>query len=229
MAELRILYQDEHFVAFDKPAGFHTHPHTDPRHRVPQSRNCLAVARDQLGRYVYPVHRLDSATSGVLLFALGPEAASKLAEGFREGLIRKTYVAVTRGWTAEQGLHADDLDDKPSQTRFARIATVELPRPVGRYATSRYSLVRAEPLTGRHHQIRRHFTRASHPLVGDTTYGDGHHNLAMRETLGQAALMLKAYRVDFAHPLTGEPVRIHSLWNGVWQRAFDLFGACPLP
>ncbi len=224
---LRILHRDPHFVAFEKPAGFHTHPHTDPRHRVPQSRNCLAIARDQLGQLVYPVHRLDSATSGVLLFALEPQIAGQIAAHFRDGTIRKTYVAIARGWTSESNSLDSELDGKPSRTRFERVATLELPQAIGRYPTARYSLVRVEPETGRTHQIRRHFARASHPLIGDTTYGDGRHNSFMRETLGENALMLKAYSVRFPHPISGQILEIRSRWSGLWQKAFDLFGACP--
>lgn len=231
----RLLYQDESLVAIDKPAGFHVHPPEDPSHRISKNTNCLALLRDQLGTYVYPVHRLDRATSGVLVFALNSEAARLLAEQFSEQRAQKTYVAVTRGWVDLEGTidhplasEHDPAIRKESLTEFSRIATAELPLAVGRYSTARYSLVRVRPRTGRLHQIRRHFAFLSHPLIGDTVYGDGKHNQAFRGLLGGQALLLKSLQLEIAHPVTGEPLRIRSRWNHTWHQVFELFGACPI-
>lgn len=230
----RILHQDEALVAIDKPAGFHVHPPENGDHRIPRSTNCLALLRDQLGKHLYPVHRLDRATSGVLVFALEPEAAASLARAFREQEVTKTYFAITRGWTADEGLvdhplkseHAG-MPPKDSRTSYLTVGKVELPWPVGDFRTARYSLVRVQPHTGRMHQIRRHFAHLSHPLIGDTVYGDGKHNRIFREKLGEKGLFLKAHTLEFRHPRTGARLRVQSRWNHLWHRAFDLFGICP--
>src|SRR5262249_31804642 len=154
-----------------------------PRRRVAREIVCLNKLRDQLGTYLFPVHRIDVGTEGVLLFALDKKSASILSSRFREGAIRKRYFAIARGWAPEGGtidlpLELDSTGDlAEARTRFQTRARVELPHAVGkRFATARYSLVEAWPETGRYHQIRRHFARLSHPLVGDREHGDSHHN-----------------------------------------------------
>ncbi len=233
MLALRILYQDENLVAVDKPAGFQVHSPEDPLHRVSDHRNCLVILRNQLGRYVYPVHRLDRATSGVLLFGLDSETAGQLGQQFARRETDKVYYAVTRGWVDDQGLIDQVLTneqrgEQEARTRYHCLARVELPHPVGkRHPSSRYSLVRVVPETGRMHQIRRHFTRISHPLVGDTVYGDGPHNRLYRATLNIPGLLLKAHLLRFEHPRTRVPMRLISRWDKRWHRVFELFGACP--
>lgn len=233
--QLRLLYQDQDLVVVDKPAGFHVHPPEDKRHRISDQLNSMRILRDQLGQLVYPVHRLDRATSGALIFALNSSTAAKLCESFQSGSIKKTYYCVTRGWTDDSGLidHPLESDSRPGirlqcQTRYKTLARMELPYPTRRYPSSRYSLVRAEPLTGRMHQIRRHFAHVSHPLIGDTVYGDGEHNRLFRERLGIQQLLLKAQVLDFDHPVTGKTVRVVSRWGGSWHKLFVLFGVCPI-
>lgn len=235
----RILYRDSDYVAIDKPAGFHVHPPEDQSHRIARSLNCLALLRDQLGHYVYPVHRLDRATSGVLIYGLSSEAAGLLAERFRRQVVLKTYFCVVRGWVDEglisQPLKADRATaDRAcvaplllSETAYRCVARVELPLAVDRYPSSRYSLVRVVPKTGRRHQIRLHFKHESHPLIGDSVYGNGPHNQAFRAGLGISGLLLKAYSLRFEHPRTGMPIEITSRWTGTWHKVFDLFGVCP--
>lgn len=229
---LRILYQDADLVAVDKPSGFFVHPPEDPTLRVSPKSVCMNVLRDQLGQYVYPIHRIDRATSGVVLFGLNAEIAGGLGRLFQTRDIRKTYYCVSRGWTPlageiDRALKSESSEPLPSQTRFERLAQVELPWAHHKYTTARYSLCRAEPLTGRRHQIRRHFAGMSHPLVGDTVYGDGVHNRLFRENLGVTGLLLKAHAIEFAHPRDGRLLKIESRWSGGWHRIFDLFGVCP--
>jgi len=208
--QLQILYHDEHYVAVDKPAGLLVHRSRLDGHRT---RFALQTVRDQIGRKVYPVHRLDRPTSGVLLFALSPESAQKLAQAFAEKRVSKTYLAVVRGYTDEDGIIDSPLTRdanapqknqvaRPSRTDYRRLATIELPFPVGRYPTCRYSLLAVSPLTGRMHQIRRHMHHISHHLIGDTVYGDGRHNRLFRERLGCRRLLLAAVRLAFIHPYT---------------------------
>ena len=220
---LSILYRDEHLIAIDKPAGLLVHPSwIDKR----ETRCAMMLLRDQIGQYVYPVHRLDKPTSGVLLFALSSEVARRLTEHFTQHQVEKRYLAVVRGYTEEAGTvdHAlreqpDKMTDrqarrdKPPQTavtEYRRLATLELPVRVDRYPSSRYSLVEARPLTGRKHQIRRHFKHLSHPIIGDTRYGKSNHNRLFAERFGSHRLLLAATRLQLPHPMTGEPLRLEA-------------------
>lgn len=225
---LRILHEEERFVAIDKPPGFQVHTPEDPKHRVSDRKNCMKLLRNQLGKYVYPVHRLDGATSGIVLFALDAEMASLLGAIFRERRVKKTYIALARGFTAENGEIDRPLGDAPALTRYDRIATLEIPEAVGRYASARSSLLRIEPVTGRMHQIRRHLASSSHPLIGDTVYGDGKHNRFFKETLGIPGLLLRARSLSFPHPFSQEVVTIDAPWGGRWQKVFDRVGVCAL-
>jgi tRNA pseudouridine65 synthase len=202
---LPLLYQDDHYVAVDKPPGLLVH-------RTPQSRDRVFVLqrlRDQLGRRLYPVHRLDRATSGVLVLGLSSEAAARLGQAFTERRVRKTYLAVVRGHTAASGridhpLAEDGVGDpQPALTEYTRLGVVTLPIAVGRYPEARYSLLEVHPRTGRMHQIRRHLKHVFHPLVGDTTYGEGRHNRLFREHFGVRRLLLHAHALAFEHPFGG--------------------------
>ncbi len=228
---LRILYEDAHLVAVDKPAGLHSVPPEDPRIRV--SQTCMKNLRNQLGHWVYPIHRLDRATSGILLFAKSSEAARGYAELFQRREITKSYIAAVRGWTPDEGLWDSPLrkDDRPeyveARTHYRTLVKTELPHPVGRYATARYSLLEIQPETGRRNQIRRHSNRASHPILGDSHYGDRQHNLFLKQTLLMQGMFLNAHEVRFVHPESGGPIIIRSQWTHRWHQLFELFGYCP--
>ena len=215
---LPILHRDEQVVVVDKPSGLLVHRSIIDRH---ERRFAVQILRDQLGRRVYPAHRLDKGTSGALAFALDRESASMLATQFASGEVRKTYVAVVRGWPEPEGVieHAlepvpDDLlgtqagGARDARTAFRTLATVELPHRVDRYPTSRYALVELEPLTGRRHQLRRHLAHASHPIVGDSTYGKGKHNRLFRELYASQRLLLACTQLRFRHPVTGAPCTV---------------------
>jgi len=216
-----IHYEDEYLIAVSKPAGMLVH-----RTRIAsgESSFLLQQARDLTGRYLYPVHRLDRPTSGIVLFATTPEAARALSESFRTNAVGKTYIAVVRGWIEERGT-IDSALDKPSDevigkaktgrfapkealTEYIRLATAEVPFPVSRHSTSRYSLVKLHPLTGRRHQIRRHLRRISHPIIGDVEYGDGRHNRFFRNHFGIRRLLLHAWKITIPHPRTGNPFTV---------------------
>lgn len=218
---LEILYQDEYLVAVNKPAGLLVHRSPIDRR---ETRFLLQLLRDQLGRRVYPIHRLDKPTSGVLVFGLSSEAANRTAEAFAGRQVSKKYLAVLRGYSAEQGTIDYPLRDEPDQraakappaearaarTDFRRLATAELPFPVGRYPTCRYSLVEARPLSGRRHQLRRHFKHLSHPIVGDTTHGNGPHNRFFRQQFGCHRLLLAATELALIHPYSGLPLTVQA-------------------
>ena len=218
---LEILYCDQHLCAVQKPSGLLVH-----RSAVDRWETEFAVQRlrDALGQPVYPVHRLDKATSGVLLFALTREALASVAAAFEAGRVYKRYLAIVRGWPESECVidHAlTRVDDRyaadaatdsaqQAQTRLQPIATAELPVRVDRYPTSRYGLVALEPLTGRRHQLRRHLNHAGHPIIGDTTYGQGRHNRLFRARLDCHRLLLAAVALDLEHPASGLPLALRA-------------------
>ncbi len=232
MSRFRVLYETPDFVAVDKPYGIHVHPPEDERFRVSKATNGLALLRDQLGKYVYPVHRLDRSTSGVVLYALSSEAAGKLAGLFAARAIEKTYFALVRGDARERGEIVSPLAEEgkcavEARTRFERVGGRELPWANERFPSSRYSLLRVSPETGRYHQIRRHLRRENHPIIGDTVHGDGVHNRHWRAVVGRPYLFLKAYSIAFRSPFDGRDVAIASYWNPEWLRVFERMEICP--
>lgn len=230
-APLTLLYRDERYVAVDKPCGLLVHRSPLDRHATDFA---LQRLRDQIGRRVYPVHRLDRPTSGVLLFALDSEAARIAGEAWMDGRATKTYLAVVRGHVPEADVIDYPLVEEPgcapvpAITEYRRLATTELPIPVGRYATARYSLVGAIPRTGRLHQIRKHFHHVSHHVIGDTTHGDGRHNRMLRERLGIERLLLHAWMLEL--PGIGLPPRIVADARRAFGPALDALGLeAPVP
>lgn len=222
---LRVVYQDEHLVAIDKPAGLLVHrTGLDARER----QFALQLLRRQVKRKLYPVHRLDKGTSGVLVFALDREAAATLGGMLARQEVAKTYLAVVRGHPPEAGeidhplrRHRDETEGgagspepREAKTRYRRLATIELPHRVDRYPTSRYALVELHPLTGRSHQLRRHLAHIAHPIIGDSTFGSGRHNRLFRTLLGCHRLLLACVEVRLAHPATGAPLRLTAPLSG---------------
>ncbi len=193
-----ILYEDEELVAINKPAGILVHPT-----RISEDTlTILPLLRDQLGGKMYPVHRLDRGTSGVLVFGKNSMSASSLNRQFRERAVKKKYRAVIRGFVEPMGKidHplAGDGQKKARQaiTEYRKISQSEMDFAISRYPTSRYSLVEVSPLTGRHHQIRRHFAHIRHPVIGDKRHGDCKHNKYFREQLGIERMLLHACQLS---------------------------------
>ena len=233
---LEILYQDEVLVAVNKPAGMLVHRSWLDRH---ETQFVMQTLRDQIGQRVYPIHRLDRPTSGVLLFALNSKIANMLCQQFEQKQIEKQYLAVVRGYVTGHGeidyplkVQLDKIADKFSQpdkapqsavTFYEGLQTMEMPYGVGRYATSRYSLVRLIPQTGRKHQLRRHMKHIFHPILGDTQYGDLHQNRALMEHTGCARLLLHAEKLTFVHPLTQRPMTIQAGLDAQWQNLMQTF------
>ena len=227
-ASLDLLYRDEHVVAVDKPPGLAVH-----RSRLVGSDEDYLMdrLRLQVAGPLHAVHRLDRATSGVLLVARNADAAAHLGRQLMARTVAKAYLAVVRGWPAEQGeidypLSGSSLsgEAKPALTRWRRLATVEVPIAQGRYPQQRYSLLAVEPETGRYRQIRRHFHHVSHHLIGDTSHGRGDHNRLIRQHYGVHRLLLHAWRLELCHPCTGEPLSLEAPLDTAWQRLLGAFG-----
>ena len=226
MQILPILYQDENYIAIHKPPGLLVH-----RTRISQDRRfVLQMLRDQIGQWVYPIHRLDRPTSGVLIFGLSSDAARMLAQEFEQREVTKRYLAVVRGYTEESGVIDYPLQEEkwtepqPAVTAYRKLAQVELPYPVGRYQTARYSLLEVQPQTGRMHQIRKHMKHIFHPIVGDTTHGDGKHNQLFREQFDISRLLLVATELEFQHPYTKQQLKIKSTEEPEMQELFEKLG-----
>ncbi|MDN3518192.1 pseudouridine synthase [Aquisalimonas lutea] len=228
---LDILYRDDDLIAVDKPSGLLVHR----THLSTDNDAVLQRLRDQIGRRVNPVHRLDRPASGVLLFAFTAETTRALQAAFDDGRVAKRYLALVRGHTEAGGTidypvrKARHKPAQPAVTRYRRLRTAEAPFPAGPYATARYSLMRAEPLTGRLHQLRRHFAHIRHPIIGDTTHGDGHQNRAFREHFGIRRLMLMARSLELPHPRHGDTVTITAPLPGAFTDVVRALGWPAVP
>lgn len=234
---IEILYEDEHIVAIHKPAGLLVH-----RSYLARKERFFAMqmTRDLVGCHVFPVHRLDRPTSGVLLFAKSSDVARQLCEQFADHSINKQYLAIVRGNMHESGTldyalkqEFDDIGDKhvdPNKaaqdavTDFQPLLNTEIPFSSGRYPSSRYALVRLSPHTGRKHQLRRHMAHLRHPIVGDTTHGDGKQNKFFREHFNINRLWLIAKSLQFVHPVTQQSMHIETELETEWLTVFDAFG-----
>jgi len=233
---LEILYQDEYIVAINKPSGLLVHKSPIDRH---ETEFALQLVRDQIGAYVYPIHRLDKPTSGVLLFALSSEVAQMMSDLFRASQVSKEYIAIVRGYVEKSGLIDHPLKQmldtqkqkregitkevQEAQTSFECLGTVELPYAVSRYPVARYSLIKLLPKSGRKHQLRRHMKHIFHPIVGDTKHGRGEHNILFREKFNCYRLLLHSHRVTFMHPVSKEEVIIEASLDLLFQDLLEKF------
>ncbi len=234
---LNILYQDDALVVINKPAGLLVHRSKIDRH---ETQFAMQLLRDQIGQHVFPLHRLDKPTAGILVFGLSAEIAQKMMTVFVNNEVEKSYLAIVRGYIEDNGLIdyplKEQLDkmtdskarqDKEAQsaiTAYQSLEKIELPYPVGRYQTARYSLVKLNPKTGRKHQLRRHMKHIFHPIVGDTTHGDGKQNQFFRTRFNARQLLLTATEMIFPHPLTQEIITIQCPLSGDFKKLVSQFG-----
>lgn len=232
---MKILYQDQHLVAVNKPAGLLVH-----RSNLDRNETDFAVqqTRDLVGQLVYPIHRLDKPTSGVLLFSLSSDIANDMSQKFREGKILKKYMAVVRGFTDESGSIDYPLrkirerfgkpsiktdESQEAITEFIQLSKLELNISVDKYPTSRYSLLELTPKTGRRHQLRRHMKHISHPIIGDPKYGKSRHNNFFKDHFNCSRLMLAAISLKFQHPITNEDINIFAEPEDSFKNILDMF------
>jgi len=227
---LSILYQDKHIVAVNKPSGLLVHKSWVAKDA---KEFALQMVRDQVGEFVYPVHRLDRPTSGVLLFAFSGELARIIQEGWEQA--DKTYWALVRGWLKEpvQVDHAlkgmkdygqDDGKSQEAQTEFRPLELTEIDATIDRYPKSRFSWIQATPKQGRTHQIRRHLKHISHPIIGDARYGKGNYNRYFSNELDCHRLLLHARSLQFTHPVTGVRMKISAPLEAHMAALFNRFG-----
>jgi tRNA pseudouridine65 synthase len=183
-----ILHRDSRCVAVDKPPGVATH-----RGWADDDDALLQRVRDEVGAYVYPVHRLDRGASGVVLFALDRDAARAFAEAWESA--EKTYLTITRGHPPDELVIDHAIPRAPGEPRVPAVTAIRRLETFGRYA-----LVEARPRTGRLHQIRRHLKHISCPILGDVRYGKGEHNRLFRTQHGLHRLALHAASLSVLHP-----------------------------
>lgn len=238
-APLQLVYRDQALVVVNKPAGMLVH-----RSRVADGETVflLQTLRDQLGQHLFPVHRLDRPTSGLMALTTSGELAAKLAADWQGGQVHKSYLAVARGHLQGAGeidyplvpmadrrvAGSRDREAQPAQSRWQTLAQAELPFAVGRYPTARYSLVALQPLTGRRHQLRRHLAHLRHPILGDVNHGDNKHNRFIRDQLGVPGLLLHSHQLQLPHPLTGERLSLEVAPPDHWQPLLVQCGWQPL-
>ncbi len=223
---LEIIYQDEYMVAINKPHDLLVHP-------SPIARDAevfaLQMLRDQIGQHVYPAHRLDRKTAGVLLFGLNQEVNKSLQMIFSERKVGKIYHAVVRGYCADEGvidypLTKENGTVQEALTRYSTLQRTELPVPFGAHATSRYSLVKVVPETGRMHQIRKHFAHLRHPIIGDRPHGCNKQNKLFKEKWDMTTMLLHASELSFVHPISAKPVQIVAGLQPEFAEVMDLMG-----
>jgi tRNA pseudouridine65 synthase len=223
---LEIIYQDEYLVAINKPHGLLVH-------RSPIAADAtefaVQILRDQLGSMVYPVHRLDRKTSGILLFALNEEMNSKMQVQFAEGKVKKQYHAIVRGFTPETmdidyPLKRDDGVVQEAFTSFVTLQKTEVDIPSGKHATSRYALVELVPTTGRMHQLRKHMAHIFHPIIGDRPHGCNKQNKFFLEVFQMNSMLLHAKELCFYHPFTEQEILIQADYQPEFKRMFDVLG-----
>lgn len=234
--QLDIIYRDEYLVAINKPSGLLVHRSAIDRH---ETRFAMQILRDQIGQHVFPVHRLDKPTSGVLVFALSADVARLMGDIFSAHLCQKTYLAIVRGiapqhqlldypLTEEQDKYTDkkarNAEPKAAITEFFRLADIALPYTVDKYPESRYSLVKCIPQTGRKHQIRRHLKHISHPIIGDAKHGKGNHNRFFQQQFSAHRLLLAATELAFTHPISRASLKITAPLDHTMTQLLQQFG-----
>ncbi len=203
------MYRDDALVAVDKPSGMIVHRTTGARDPV----TVMSFVRDTVGAFVYPVHRLDRGTSGIVLVALTQAAASWLGRRFELGEVRKTYYAVVCGEVTDPGRIDVPLDEREASTEYEPVST-----------QAGFSLLRIRPLQGRKHQIRRHLQSVGWPVLGDTDYGDAATNERATATWGTERLALHASSLRFVHPVTRETMEVEAPLPDNLRRPLDQMG-----
>jgi tRNA pseudouridine65 synthase len=223
---LSVIYQDDFLIAINKPHGLLVHRSSIA---ADVEEFALQMLRDQIDRHVFPAHRLDRKTGGVLLFALDKSTEVAMQQQFATNEVHKSYLAIVRGHTPDAGeidypLRKENGTLQDAFTGYKTLARTELPVAFGKHATSRYSLVEAKPTTGRMHQLRKHFSHIFHPIIGDRTHGCNKQNKLFTETWEMSTMLLHALTLEFNHPVNETPVKIKAPLQPEFIRMMDVMG-----
>jgi len=221
---LEIIYQDKYIIAINKPHGLLVHQSSIARDA---EEFALQLLRDQIGQTVWPCHRLDRKTGGLLLFALDKETEIRTQLLFQNNQIKKAYLAIVRGHTPEKmtidyPLMKENGNQQEAITHFSTLAHTELDLPFGKHSTSRYSLVKAEPQTGRMHQLRRHFAHINHPIIGDRPHGCNKQNKLFKDKWKMDTMMLHALALEFLHPVTKSILKLAAKPQSEFNRTLEI-------
>lgn len=226
---LQILYQDSDLIAINKPHGLLVH-----RSPIATNTDTYAVQelRNQIDQHVYPIHRLDRKTSGVLLFGLKKELITDLMKQFEEHTVSKTYWAILRGYTDDEGtidyaLTNDKGKTQEALTHYKTLDRTEVPIPFGKHNTSRYSLVEAKPETGRMHQLRKHFAHILHPIIGDRPHGCNKQNKLFLEKWNMNTMLLHAQQLELNHPVSNVRIGIKAEPSDEFKRMLETLMLSP--
>jgi len=221
--KLEVLFEDDFLVAIHKPAGLLVH-----RTKLAKDATefALQILHDQINHKVFPTHRLDRKTSGVLLFAKDEETNRIMQTQFMDREVGKSYKAIVRGWTDDKGtidyaLTNESGAEQEAVTHFETIKRSEMDLPNGKFATARFSLVELNPETGRMHQLRKHLAHIFHPIIGDRPHGCNKQNKLFKEHFSMIEMMLHAEKLWFKHPKTGEDILIQSSIRGEFKRMLE--------
>lgn len=223
---LEIIYRDEHLIAINKPHDMLVHRSSIA---ADVEEFAMQILRDQIGAKVYPAHRIDRKTGGVLLFALDKEVEKAMQQQFMNNQVHKKYLAVVRGHTPDSGeidypLRKENGTLQDAFTAYRTLQRAELPVPLGKHETSRYSLIEAEPTTGRMHQLRKHFAHIFHPIIGDRTHGCNKQNKLFKEKWEMTTMLLHASQLSLTHPVTNEQVTIKAELQPRFLEVIKLMG-----
>ncbi|WP_426667660.1 pseudouridine synthase [Mucilaginibacter sp. McL0603] len=223
---LDILFRDEYLIAINKPHGLLVHRSAIA---ADVEEFALQLLRDQIGQKVNPVHRLDRKTSGVLLFAFDKSTEIEMQKQFAENKVKKTYLAIVRGHTEENGnidypLRKENGTLQDAFTTYKTLNRAELDVPFGKHPTSRYSLIEATPATGRMHQLRKHFAHIFHPIIGDRTHGCNKQNKLFKEKWEMDTMLLHAQSLTFIHPVTSNKIVLEASIQDEFVRVMKLMG-----
>jgi len=225
---LEIIFEDPYFICVNKPNNVLVH-HAHHSRNVADEDSLLQRIKDEIGLKVYPIHRLDRKTSGIIILAKEKEFVSKFQELFTHHDIQKTYFGVVRGFapetkTIDSPVKGRDANvHKEALTTLKTLEKITLNIPVKPYDSSRYSLVELSPKTGRMHQLRVHTNKISHPLIGDAKYGDKNHDTMYHKNFGWSNLFLHAGKLEFTHPFTSEKLILKATFPTDWIALFEEF------
>ena len=221
--DLQIVYKDDYLVAINKPHGLLIH-----KTSLAKDANHFAVQmlRDQLGQRVYPAHRLDRKTSGLLLFSLQKEHLDACFKMFREKTIQKKYKALVRGFTEDSAtidyaLRSENGTLQEAVTHYTTFQRYEIALPFGKFNTSRYSLVELKPETGRMHQLRKHMAHIFHPIIGDRPHGCNKQNKLWKDKWAMTRMLLHASDLSFKHPIVENDIVLNAEYSKEFKAVLD--------